>query len=521
MLTQLVLTNIFFAVSVFVSLVFFSTGWLHLDSWKLDKKVVYLLRSIGFFLLSISTLITSVRVSNDLLNYFIAVFEIFGCTAIALSLIASPITKKPQEKAPILFFLPTLPVLNNYLMFVPPIALILITILYIYRVTKGLEKQLSGITISFIFFSLASILKTSFFWQNSSVVTISNLLTKFGPIDISILVLEFIGAVILAGWAWGYIRFRAQVQIFITTLCLVLSIFLITTFSFTFLLLRNIEANILDSLTSNAKVVLYSLERLQFESLANAKAVAQNQEVVNNFSKNLKEELFVNINSYMLNQNLSFLDVVSASGKVYAAAEDKDLKNISLSEDPIIVSAINGNYLATLNKKSGPIAPTIEAKASSPIRIGTANKITGAVVAGFIVDNAFLDNLKESTGMEITLYADDVRSASTLISSNGETRLVGIKETDATVTDKVLKKGETWSGRANIINKPYYLVFLPIKSYNEEIIGMVSVGQPQSTLGKTAQKSIDTTLMVSAILIVLSVLPAYFISKYIEDNITA
>lgn len=520
MFTQLVLINIFFGVSLFISLVFFAVGWLHLDSWKLDKKNIYLLRSVGFFLLSISVILSSVRSSNDILNYSVIIFEIFGCSLIVLSLIISPITKNPNNRMNFLFFPLTLEALNNYLLFIPPVIYTLTTVLYFYRATKGLEKQLKGVAISFIFFSFASLLKILYFWQGSSTVIVNNLLTKFGLVDILVIILEFVGASVLAVWMWGYIRFRVQIQIFITTLGLILSIFLLTTFSFTFILLKNIESNTLDDLTSSAKVVLYSLERLQFESLANTKAVAQNQEIVNNFSNNLRDKLFINTNSFMLSQNLSFLDIVSPSGKVYVSAEDKDIKNKSLSEDPVAVSAIKGVSIATLGKKGGPITPTIEAKASSPIT-NRANAVVGAVIAGFTVDSAFLDNIKESTGMEITLYADNIRSASTFLASDGKTRLVGIKENNTKIVDEVLKKGNSWNGELSVINKPYYLVFLPIKSYNEEIIGMVSVGKPQSALSKTAQKSIDTTLTASAILVVLSVLPAYFVSKYIEENITA
>jgi hypothetical protein len=50
---------------------------------------------------------------------------------------------------------------------------------------------------------------------------------------------------------------------------------------------------------------------------------------------------------------------------------------------------------------------------------------------------------------------------------------------------------------------------------------MLFVGKPQTTLLETAQKSIQLTFLGSFILMALSLIPAYFLSRYMQKQIEA
>ena len=99
MLQILAQNNIYFAINLFLALTLFSAFWLHLDSWKLDKKnYPYLSRSFGFLLLSISFLLTAISPENILMIYLINITKIFGGLMLLTGLISTKILDNPQNE---------------------------------------------------------------------------------------------------------------------------------------------------------------------------------------------------------------------------------------------------------------------------------------------------------------------------------------------------------------------------------------------------------------------------------------
>lgn len=524
MLKLLILNNLDFLVNIVLFLSLFATSWLHFDSWKLNKeKSFYLVRSIGFLFLAISFLTSATRSNNELFIYISYISKIYGSIAVFWSLVNMKVLKNPTKTTAAAFLLPIMPSLfeiNRYLSFLVPLAYLPLIVSLFIRVKKGMEKQLSGLLYSLVFIGIAETLKVFYFWSDSKNVFISNALSNQGQLSLLILAIESIAAFILIKWIWGYIRFRTGVQIFFTNLGLILIIFIFTTLAFTYLLLNNIEDNILDGLKTNAKVALYSIERLQFEAISNSKSIAINSNLITALAEKDRDSLFSITNKFMVDQNLNFLVITDNQGKMITSAEDKEIRNVSFSEDPTFKSAISGKPLSTFYKRDGALAPTIEVRSSAPI-FDDNNKIIGSVITGFIIDNPLLDGIKELTDMEITIYGDNIRSASTINLAQEKTRYIGVVDNNSDISDSVIGKGSIWMGTMTIVNRPYYLVYLPLKNYEGKTIGMISVAKPQSILTKLSEKSIQTTFFISVALLVLSIAPSYFVSKNIEENITA
>jgi len=60
---------------------------------------------------------------------------------------------------------------------------------------------------------------------------------------------------------------------------------------------------------------------------------------------------------------------------------------------------------------------------------------------------------------------------------------------------------------------------LPLKDVDNNPVGMLFVGKPQVGVLQAAGRSIEMTFLVAVILLVLSIIPAYFISKYLTNQI--
>ena len=232
MLTQLLFFNTgHFALSVFTVFTFFAAGLLFLDAWQVDKlKKTPLLRSIGFFFLALVAAIHATSIEIPLIVLLAQLSKIIGLVLILISLIHEPILHAPPKEKLSLIVPFALPVFSSSLIPLSTMLMLLIAATYFRKATEGLDKQLKPAFFAFLFLGLSEALHIAFFWSNTPVVFWSKMLAPFGLIWDIHHIFEFIGILILAIWVWGYIRFRLQVQLFVTTIALTLSIFLITTF---------------------------------------------------------------------------------------------------------------------------------------------------------------------------------------------------------------------------------------------------------------------------------------------------
>lgn len=516
MLAQLLFTNLYFTIKVFASLVFFATGWLHFGSWSLVKKDKTLLaRATGFFLLSLVSIFQATTIEIEALVFLSQIIKILGLTIILSSLIKEPLLSPPKKEALGI----SLPLLSQSLIPLSAVLHLIIGLIYFRKSTEGYEKQIKPLFYAFFMLSISEFITIFFLASNTHLVFFSKILAQFGTFWIAAYIAELIGVGILGIWTWGYLRFRAQAQLFIIFITSSLIIFTATTFSFTYLLLKNVENDALGHLKTDVEVLHYALNRLQAESLADAKVISENSVIKDAFNSEDSQKLYDATLEFMISQETSFLDIASSSGKVLMRAEDNEKTGDSLSEDTVVQSALKGIPLATVAIIEKPIAPDVQIRASAPIIEN--NKFVGVVITGFNIDSAFVDGVKEITGLDTSIFAGGIRAATTFKASDGKSRFIGTKESNSEVLSKVLQKGEIFIGPTEVLNRPFYAAYLPLKTAEGQVIGMLFVGKLQTELYEAAERSIQLTFLGSVILMLLSTIPAYFVAKYIKENIKA
>lgn len=523
MIIQILLFNIFdFAVYIFGVLAFFSTGLLFFDSWKLNKnKTTPLIRSIGFVLLSIVYMVYASRIESGEIALPAQLLKIISLSLILFSIIKEPILHKPGTKLAVFTFPFILPALSQALIPLSAALLFMISFWYFRRSTKGLDRQLKPAAVAFFFLAVAETVRAVLLWSNTTNVFWSKALAEHSFIWNLHVTFQLIGIAILAFWAWGYIRFRLQIQLFTTILASVFVIFLVTTCFFSFILLKNLENDALSHLKTDANVFQYALDRLQLEALSHAKALAADSGLKEALLVNDTDKLYKITSQVLVSQNLATLTVSSVSGEVLMRAEDKDAIGDSLAEDPLVMSAAGGKQLSTLVLNERPIISEVFIKSAVPVVDTGTQKPIGIVAAGFIVDEAFVDGVKDVTGLDVTVFAGNKRAATTLVGSDGKSRFSGTLETDSKVLKRVLNDKDIYLGALNVLNIPYYAAYAPLKTYGGETIGMLFIGKPQTELLNTAQQSINFTFLGSVLLMVFAIGPVFFISRYMEEQLEA
>jgi len=154
-----------------------------------------------------------------------------------------------------------------------------------------------------------------------------------------------------------------------------------------------------------------------------------------------------------------------------------------------------------------------------PIRDPSTNLIVGAADGSLVLDSAFVDGIKQATGLESSIYAGNVSSATTFVAPDGVTRWIGVKQTNNSVVQTVLKKGQIYKGSLDIQNSQYLAVYEPLKDIDNNIIGMLFIGQPQLDVLKTAGRSVELTFVVTVVLLMLAIIPAFLIARHISRQL--
>lgn len=519
MLLRFLFSNLGFTFSVFSVFVFFITGWLYIDSSRVERnKQNYIIRSLGFFLLAFSSAAYATTINTESFLIVTQWLEIIGLITIILTLFNEPAFSPLGKK--VIIFLP-IGIFTSIFSLIPIAAALylVVALIFLKKITQNLEKQLKPVFWAFVFLALAKAASIGFLWNDTTNVFLSNFLSDFGPLWLIIRLVGTLGLVILAKWTLGYIRFRLASQLFVSTVSASLLIFLVTTIFFTFLLLRNIEQDSLDHLRTDVKVLQYSLERLQKEALSDVQSISQDTVFLNAFENKNKKELSKITSDYLLFQNTNFLAVTDRDGNVLMRAEDKEKIGDNLLSDPVVKSALLGRKLSTVVTSPGIFLPLVEIKAAMPIMID--GEIQGAVATGFLVDEAFVDGVKSITGLDVTVFADKRRAATTFLLPDGKSRAVGTIESNDSIISKVLEKGEIFLGPSQVLNQSYYTAYAPLKTNGDKTIGMLFVGKQQTELIKAANRSLELTFLGSIILMIVSIFPAYYISKYMQDQMTA
>lgn len=520
MWSQFLLENLHFAVNLFAALALFSIFWLYFDAWVDRKTLKEGLKILGFLLLSISFLThailiespsISVSILSSGINEKIAmILRNLGYIFLISGLLTDPLIKKPKVAA---ITIPgfAVPYLTS------PILAVVAAWLYLRRATLGLENHTKSVALAFFFISIHELTAIPALFIGNPNVDIFRLVSPFGPVWTASHLILFVGAAILIKWAFSYLLKRINTQLFIIFTTTIISIFLLTTVSFTFLLLKNISDETLSRLSTDVSVLSYALDAKKSEALASASILAQNTSIIDALTTSNRTVLSTASEDLLLSRKLTSVVVLGDTGQVLARGEERDRIGDSMSSDSLVKRALIGEHVASLTTKESSIAPTILVNSAVPIQ--SDGKVIGVAYVALALDNNFLDGIKRVTGLEIGVYGGEILSATTISDLRGNTRPIGIKNTNKTISNNVLTKGEDFQGQISLLNTSYFAVFHPLKDADNAVVGMLLASRPAASIFTAASKSIELTFLITVLLIILSVLPSYYIARYITNQL--
>lgn len=191
---------------------------------------------------------------------------------------------------------------------------------------------------------------------------------------------------------------------------------------------------------------------------------------------------------------------------------------------PLVVACVLLVYLSSLTLRTA-----LESKALEDLRNVAA---TSAIAIYAIADGDFrlegdqlykgnfnvtqntetIDHIKNTTGVEITIFYGDTRRATTITDSSGK-RILGTPAT-SDVTNVVLKTGQEYtSTNVSVNGESYYGYYGAISDSSGNIIGMLFAGTPSAENEHYIQTRSNFIMIIGIALMILSISGAVYTSS--------
>ena len=294
-----------------------------------------------------------------------------------------------------------------------------------------------------------------------------------------------------------------------TILMIMISVIIIAGLSVTENYIYNKQVNyerVESSINDLNKQIQLMLER----SRRNAVSISQNYRLMNaleNQNFDQMKSALDELNQYLEADTISITDL---EGNVMIRQHEPSKLGDNISNQTNVQEALEGKVLTTL--EPGALVK-LSCRTGAPVR-NEKGDIIGTVVTGYTFENSnFLDELKALHNTELTIFANDIRIATT-ITQNGE-RAVGTSLNE-NIAKIVLEEGNPYTGKADILGTPHITEYIPLRNTEDEIVGVVFAGLSEAAANKATR---DSILHMAAAAILIIAICAFILFRFMNKNI--
>ena len=230
-------------------------------------------------------------------------------------------------------------------------------------------------------------------------------------------------------------------------------------------LVARLAAN--EAKASNTAFAL-EIRSLQDEAFSRARIIASSFEVISAIVE--KDDILLKEVLDSLGEGLDVVTLSDPEGNVLMRMHSDQKGDNVLNQKALAIALKTGLGISTIEK--GTVAG-LSTRGSSVIK-DQSGSIIGAITCGHDLANPkYVDQVKQTSNCEATLFDGDTRLMTTLIDENGD-RVVGTSASDA-VVDMVIRQRKDFSTQINLFGKEYYAHYSPLIIDNE-VIGMLFTG---------------------------------------------
>jgi methyl-accepting chemotaxis protein len=132
--------------------------------------------------------------------------------------------------------------------------------------------------------------------------------------------------------------------------------------------------------------------------------------------------------------------------------------------------------------------------------------------------HVLVDSISRVTGEPATFFAydaqtDDFIRLSTTVKKEDGTRAVGTTLGKASAAYAPMRRGERYSGTAEILGVPYYTIYQPILDRSQSVVGILFAGVKRETIAASARELIWNIAILSLVLVALMTAVSLFAAR--------
>lgn len=129
--------------------------------------------------------------------------------------------------------------------------------------------------------------------------------------------------------------------------------------------------------------------------------------------------------------------------------------------------------------------------------------IVGAMIVGMdLSEPAYLDNVKEQSKTEVTLFAGPTRYATTLVDENGN-RIVGTDMSD-NIKEIVIGSSEEYRGKAVLVGQEHYVIYQPMFDMDGKLAGAYFAGLSAASSNALFRNMLILVIVIGIVVMVIS-----------------
>jgi hypothetical protein len=390
---------------------------------------------------------------------------------------------------------------------IPILGVIVLQIIRYKKTPGNFKSKLNNFypILGFVFLFIRSIALVIERLPASQIVFIENL--KSSPSvawEISI-VSTILAFIFLGLWAWDFIKVRYFLRTYVSFLAISSLISSLGALIYTILIFNIIAQNNLTLMHQGTQAMYLIMDDRSSTALTLAHSIAADDLIVANPKSFDYYNALSKAQSIFKTSEVDILRVYDDSGQIVLSGSDLRERGNLYDDDYVLKWVLqNKQPIKSFGTEPHILAPIIVARGMYPIV--KSDKVLGVIEVGYRMDTAFVDNSRRHTDLDVTIYSDVKRSATTIFKLDGVSRWVGTDENETEVVDNVLKKGFTYDTTLDRLGEQYYSSFAPIKDFQGKIIGMVSVGTPTYLLFENARQQILTAFIIVLLISIFAAL---------------
>ncbi|MFQ5493676.1 MAG: cache domain-containing protein [Candidatus Dojkabacteria bacterium] len=328
-------------------------------------------------------------------------------------------------------------------------------------------------------------------------------------------VLALVAFIFLGLWVWFFIRPRIWLRTIVSFFAVAIIVSSLGSLVFTLLIFSIVEQDNFKLMTEGAKTQQLVMDDRSNTALVLARSIAADTDLIAEIANDDYFTILDKTEDQLLTSGIDILRVYDSQGQVIASPSDERERNEVFTDDKLLQDVLQKKHpIRSFDIEEHVLSPLVTTRAIYPII--DKKRIAGAVEVGYKLDTAFVDFSKSRTGLDVTIYTDSERSATTVFKLDGVSRFVGTTESNDDVITTVLKNGENFALEHDLLGQNYYSAFLPIRNFEGEIIGMVSVGTPTFRLFEDSRQQLLTSFLILTLISMFAASTGYFAMRNFE-----